>query len=79
MKTSQFLDDLQSKINKVIEHSPIKDLEKNIKSILYQGLYKLDLITREELNTKIQILKNMQTKLEELEKRISILETHQKN
>ena len=66
--------DLQSKINKVMENSPAKDIEKNVKSFMSQGFSKLDLVTREEYDVQTQVLAKTRSKLDALEQRIVDLE-----
>jgi hypothetical protein len=71
---NNFFNDVQSKINKVIENSPAKDIEKNVKSMMAQGFSKLDLVTREEFDVQTQVLAKTRSKLEALEQRIAELE-----
>jgi BMFP domain-containing protein YqiC len=78
MDISTFLNDLQSKINKAIENSPAKDIEKNVKTMLSQGFSKLDLVTREEFDVQMQVLAKTRSKLEALEARITELEARDK-
>ncbi|ASU40890.1 phosphoheptose isomerase [Herbaspirillum sp. meg3] len=78
MDKPQFFEDLQSKINKAIENSPAKDIEKNVKAMLSQGFSKLDLVTREEFDIQAQVLAKTRAKLEELEARVVELEARQK-
>jgi BMFP domain-containing protein YqiC len=78
MDTPNFFNDLQSKINQVLENSPIKDIEKNVKTMLNQGFSKLDLVTREEFDIQAQVLAKTRAKLETLEARVAELEAHAK-
>jgi len=78
MDKPQFFEDLQAKINKAIENSPAKDIEKNVKAMLSQGFSKLDLVTREEFDIQAQVLAKTRAKLEELEARVAELEMRQK-
>jgi BMFP domain-containing protein YqiC len=78
MDKPQFFEDLQSKINKAIENSPAKDLEKNVKAMLSQGFAKLDLVTREEFDVQAQVLAKTRARLEALEARVAELEAQQK-
>jgi len=78
MDKPQFFEDIQSKINKAIENSPAKDIEKNVKAMLSQGFSKLDLVTREEFDIQAQVLAKTRAKLEELEARVAELEARQK-
>ncbi|MCA1325763.1 accessory factor UbiK family protein [Herbaspirillum sp. alder98] len=78
MEKPQFFEDLQSKINKAIENSPAKDIEKNVKAMLSQGFSKLDLVTREEFDIQAQVLAKTRARLEALETRVAALEAQQK-
>lgn len=79
MNKPNFLDDLQAKIQQAIDHSPVKDVEKNVKAMLSQGFSRLDLVTREEFDIHVQVLAKTRAKLEELEVRVAELEEQLKN
>jgi BMFP domain-containing protein YqiC len=79
MDAPNFFNDLQSKINQVLENSPAKDIEKNVKALLNQGFSKLDLVTREEFDVQTQVLAKTRAKLEVLEARIAELEAQLKD
>lgn len=79
MDAPNFFNDLQSKINQVLENSPAKDIEKNVKALLNQGFSKLDLVTREEFDVQTQVLAKTRAKLEALEARIAELEAQLKD
>lgn len=74
MNKTNFLNDLQSKIGQVLESSPAKDLEKNMKAMMNQGFSKLDLVTREEFDVQAQVLAKTRVRLELLETRVAELE-----
>ncbi len=74
MDKSNFFNDLQAKINQVLENSPAKDIEKNVKAMMTQGFSKLDLVTREEFDIQSQVLAKTRAKLEALEARVAELE-----
>lgn len=74
MDKPHFLDDVQNKIQQVLENSPAKDFEKNVKAMITQGFARLDLVTREEFDIQAQILAKTREKLEALEKRVEALE-----
>ena len=78
MNKNNFFTDLQAKINQVLESSPVKDVEKNMKAMLSQGFSKLDLVTREEFDVQTQVLAKTRAKLEELEARLTQLEVQLK-
>ncbi|MEY4368374.1 MAG: hypothetical protein RL564_324 [Pseudomonadota bacterium] len=74
-----FLDELQHRIREVLQHSPAKDLEANLRAMLLQGFAKLDLLTREEFELQTEVLARTRAKLEALEKRVADLETIRKD
>jgi ubiquinone biosynthesis accessory factor UbiK len=71
MKT---LDDLARKIGRIIESSPARDIEKNIKAFLQSGLQRLDWVPREEFEIQAQVLLRSREKLDALEARLAELE-----
>lgn len=75
MEKPPFFDELQTKINQILENSPAKDIEKNVKAMMSQGFAKLDLVTREEFDIQAQVLAKTRAKLEALEQRLAALET----
>ncbi|MFZ6814919.1 accessory factor UbiK family protein [Undibacterium sp. Rencai35W] len=79
MSKPDFFNEIQSKINQVLENSPAKDIEKNVKAMMSQGFSKLDLVTREEFDIQAQVLTKTRAKLDTLEARIAELETAAKN
>jgi BMFP domain-containing protein YqiC len=78
MDKNNFLNDMQQKFSQVLENSPIKDIEKNMKAMLNQGFSRLDLVTREEFDVQAQVLAKTRAKLEELEARVVQLEAQLK-
>ncbi|GGI55309.1 accessory factor UbiK family protein [Oxalicibacterium solurbis] len=78
MEKSTFINDMQNKINQVLENSPAKDIEKNLKAMMSQGFAKLDLVTREEFDVQAQVLANTRAKLEMLEAQVAELEARLK-
>lgn len=72
-----FLSELQQRINDVLQQSPAKDLEKNMKAMLHQGFAKLDLLTREEFEIQAEVLARTRARLEALEARVAELESRQ--
>jgi len=68
------LDDLARRIGRVIESSPARDIEKNIKTLLQSGLQRLDWVAREEFEIQAQVLRRSREKLDALEARVLELE-----
>ena len=78
MEKPTFFNEMQDKINQVLENSPVKDIEKNVKAMMAQGFSKLDLVTREEFDVQTQVLATTRAKLEALEAQVSALEAQLK-
>ncbi len=74
-----FLAELQDHIQQVLQQSPAKDLEKNMRAMLTQGFAKLDLLTREEFEVQAEVLARTRSKLEALEARVAELEARLKS
>jgi len=73
-----FLAELQDKVQQVLQQSPAKDVEKNMKAMLNQGFSRLDLLTREEFDVQAEVLARTRAKLEALEARVAVLESQHK-
>ena len=74
MLAKQILDELAGKIGNAIAESPVKDVEKNVKTLLGSTFGKLDLVTREECDIQQQVLIKTREKLAALEARLAKLE-----
>ncbi len=70
----KIFEELGNKLSALIAASPVKDIEKNVKSLLAGFFEKLDLVTREEFDVQAQLLARTREKLDALEKRITALE-----
>jgi len=74
MQNTAFFDNLQSRINKLIDESPAADVRKNLRALLQQGFEHLDLATREQLDLQADLLARAQARITELEARVTRLE-----
>jgi ubiquinone biosynthesis accessory factor UbiK len=70
-----FLDELQSRLLALLQQTPAADLQKNLKALLNQQFAKMDLVTRDEFDTQMQVLARTREKLEALERRLSQMES----
>ena len=77
MLNTKIFDELSAKLTEVINSSPAKDIEKNVRALLMQGFAKLDLVTREEFDVQAQVLARAREQLNILEARIAGLEALQ--
>lgn len=74
MLNTKSFEDLSAKLSAAVENSPAKDIEKNMRALLSQGLAKLDLVTREEFDIQSQVLARAREQLTALEARVKELE-----
>lgn len=68
------LDELAARIGSVLQNSPARDIERNVKALLQGGLTRLDLVPRAEFDVQAQVLIRTREKLEALEARLGELE-----
>jgi len=79
MKPNEKLfDELGARIRAMLDESPARDIEKNVKAMLTAGFARLDLITREEFDVQSEVLKRTREKLAQLEARVAALEQRMK-
>ena len=74
MLNTKPLDELAARIGQVFENSPAKDIEKQMKQLLTNGLARLDVVPRSEFDVQAQVLLRTREKLEMLERRLAELE-----
>jgi BMFP domain-containing protein YqiC len=71
---TRFLDDLNRRVREVIDATPAKDVEKNLRALLSATFARLDLVTREEFDIKQEVLHRTREKLQQMEARVAELE-----
>ncbi len=75
--SDKFINDLAGKLAESVPEgirALREDLESNFRSVLDNGLSRLDLVTREEFEVQEAVLARTREKLEALEKRLAELE-----
>src|SRR3954468_10881483 len=75
MVDKRLIDELNERIGRVLQGSPVADVEKNVRAVLGGWFDRLQLVPREDFDVQRRLLERAQAKLAELEKRISDLET----
>ena len=73
-----FIEEISSKINEIIQSSPIADAEKNINALIKGAFTKMELISREEFDVQAEVLRNTREKLTQLELKLAELEAQLK-
>jgi BMFP domain-containing protein YqiC len=74
MLNTKAFEELAARVGQVIQNSPAKDIEKNVKALLASGLSRLDVVPRAEFDVQAQVLLKTREKLEALERRLAELE-----
>jgi ubiquinone biosynthesis accessory factor UbiK len=74
MEKSGFFEDLQARINRMLDESPAADLRNNLRALMQQGFERFDLATREQLDLQTELLSRAQVRIADLETRIAKLE-----
>src|SRR5690554_134422 len=71
---SKLVDEVGERLRQVLEASPAKDLEKNVRAVLTGVFSRLDLVTREEFDVQREVLLRTRERLNELERKVAELE-----
>jgi BMFP domain-containing protein YqiC len=67
MEKQSFVHDFQQKLLEMFRASPAADLERNIKALMGQTFSKLELVTRDEFEVQVELLRSLRTRVEALE------------
>jgi BMFP domain-containing protein YqiC len=67
MEKQSFVHDLQQKLLELFRASPAADLERNIKALMGQTFSRLDLVTRDEFDIQVELLRALRMRVEALE------------
>lgn len=71
---SRLVDEVGERLRQVLEASPAKDLERNVRAVLSSVFSRLDLVTREEFDVQREVLLRTRERLNELERKLAELE-----
>jgi BMFP domain-containing protein YqiC len=74
MLNPKLFEEINAKISQVIADSPAKDIEKNVRALMNAAFTKMDLVTREEFEVQVELLRRTRAKLDDMERRIAELE-----
>ena len=70
MVDKKSFEDLLNKINKLMNNSPVQDVQKNLRAIISAWLASHDLVTREEFEAQVEVLRRTQDKLRILQEEV---------
>lgn len=69
-----WFEEFQKNVSDLIARSPAADIERNLKAFMGQAFNKMDLITREEFDIQVDMLKRVQERAAALEEQVQQLE-----
>ncbi len=70
MDRQNFIQDFQQKLTELFRASPAADLERNLKALMGQTFSRLDLVTREEFDVQVELLRALRQRVQALEDRL---------
>ena len=56
MLNKNVIDEINAKVSEVLQNSPAKDIEKNVRVLLSGAFSRLDLVTRDEFDIQQEVL-----------------------
>jgi BMFP domain-containing protein YqiC len=74
MLNAKMFEEINAKVSQIIADSPARDVEKNVRALMGAVFTKMDLVTREEFDIQVELLKRTREKLDALELRVAELE-----
>ncbi len=69
-----WFEEFQKNVSDLIARSPAADIERNVKGFMGQAFNKMDLITRDEFDIQVDMLKRVQERATLLEEQVQQLE-----
>lgn len=78
MLNTKIIEEIASKISRMVASTPAADIEKNVHALLRGVFTKMELVTREEFDVQSQVLQRTREQLEALERRLAELEAQRK-
>ena len=74
IQKNAWFEEFQKNMSDLIARSPAADIERNVKAFMGQAFNKMDLITREEFDIQVDMLKRVQERAAALEEQVQQLE-----
>ena len=74
MLNKNVIEEINSKVSEILQNSPAKDVEKNMRAVLSGVFTRLDLVTRDEFDVQQEVLQRTREKLTQLEAKVQELE-----
>ncbi|PTN13115.1 accessory factor UbiK family protein [Nitrosomonas aestuarii] len=74
MLNKNVIEEINSKVSEILQNSPAKDVEKNMRAVLSGVFSRLDLVTRDEFDVQQEVLQRTREKLILLEAKVKEIE-----
>lgn len=74
MLNKNIIEEINSKVSEILQNSPAKDVERNVRAALSGVFSRLDLVTRDEFDVQQNVLQRTREKLTQLEAKVTELE-----
>lgn len=74
MKNRKLVDDLLAKIDALLVDSPMQDLRTNMRALISAWFSSLDLVSREEFDAQVEVLRRTEEKLAMIQKKLEAIE-----
>ncbi|WP_295628833.1 accessory factor UbiK family protein [uncultured Nitrosomonas sp.] len=74
MINKNVIDEINAKVSEIMQNSPAKDIEKNVRVLLSGAFSRLELVTRDEFDVQQEVLQRTREKLMILEAKVTELE-----
>lgn len=74
MLNKNIIEEINSKVSDILQNSPAKDVEKNVRAAMSGVFSRLDLVTRDEFDVQQNVLQRTREKLTQLEAKVAELE-----
>lgn len=71
---NSWFEEFQKNVSDLIARSPAADIERNVKAFMGQAFNKMDLVTRDEFDVQVDMLKLVQERAQALEAQVQELE-----
>lgn len=78
MLSTDKLNEMSNNIKEMFNTSPLKDLDKNIHALIRGAFTKMELVSREEFEVQVEVLRHTREKLQKLEAQLAKFESLQK-
>ncbi|PRY98914.1 hypothetical protein BCM14_0350 [Jezberella montanilacus] len=75
MKSNAWFEQLQQNVSNLVAKSPAADVERNVRAMMGSAFNKMDLVTREDFDQQIAVLRKTTERVSALETQIRALET----